>query len=141
MSEYNHNYRKINADKRKQTTDKSYAKRRQQKPEVFRAYDENRRAAKLSAEGSHTAQDIRDQFSRQNGLCFYCDEVLDEHYHVDHVVPLTKSGSNNSDNLVCACERCNKSKSDRTPTRWLKHIRDIDLYRKVSHKITVFNLP
>ena len=74
-----------------------------------------RRAAKHNASGSHTAQDIADQYDRQKGKCFWCGKRVGEEYHVDHVVPLAKGGSNGPENLVIACPSCNISKRDKHP--------------------------
>lgn len=39
----------------------------------------------------------------------------------DHVVPLSRGGSNELDNLVCCCIRCNNSKSDKLISEWKGH--------------------
>lgn len=36
-------------------------------------------------------------------------------YHVDHVHPIAKGGSNGRENIVLACRKCNLSKRDRLP--------------------------
>lgn len=36
----------------------------------------------------------------------------------DHVVPLSRGGTNDESNLVCACLPCNSSKSDRFLEEW-----------------------
>jgi 5-methylcytosine-specific restriction endonuclease McrA len=45
---------------------------------------------------------IRDQY-----VCAYCGEVADQ---VDHVEPRSAGGSNDMDNLVACCRRCNIAK-------------------------------
>ncbi|NJR41179.1 MAG: hypothetical protein HC781_22980 [Leptolyngbyaceae cyanobacterium CSU_1_4] len=37
---------------------------------------------------------------------------------LDHVIPLSKGGSDLPGNLACACLQCNSSKSDRTVQEW-----------------------
>lgn len=45
--------------------------------------------------------------------CAYCgSRPGSEHLHVDHLVPVTKGGSDNKENLCCACETCNRRKSN-----------------------------
>ena len=73
-----------------------------------------RRAMKNSAPGRYTADDVRTQLSRQEGKCFWCGEKLSD-YHVDHVVPLSKGGSNGPENIVVACPACNMAKGSKHP--------------------------
>lgn len=47
----------------------------------------------------------------QRGLCHYCGQKMTEPT-LDHVVPLSKGGSDSFDNTVAACLECNKSKGD-----------------------------
>lgn len=47
------------------------------------------------------------------GLCAYCVKPLPPNFHVDHVVPLSKGGTNERSNLVAACPSCNLRKSDK----------------------------
>lgn len=54
---------------------------------------------------------------RDNHTCRYCGKSGDG-MHVDHVTPLIQGGTNDLDNLVCACAECNTGKSGRTPEQW-----------------------
>lgn len=48
--------------------------------------------------------------------CVYCGTCLDlENATLDHVHPLAKGGAHNPGNLVLACSRCNRLKSDMLP--------------------------
>lgn len=50
---------------------------------------------------------------RDSFTCQYCGRSApDVVLHVDHVVPVSKGGSNDPSNLVTACETCNLGKSD-----------------------------
>lgn len=82
--------------------------------EQVTAYDRNRVALERGAEGTHTAEDVKAQYERQKGRCFWCNKKISD-YHVDHVVPLTKGGSNGPENLVIACPSCNHIKSAKHP--------------------------
>jgi 5-methylcytosine-specific restriction endonuclease McrA len=86
--------------------------------EKTRAIVRRRRAIKRSAEGTHTAEDIRLQYERQKGKCYYCQVKVRKTYHVDHVIPLARGGSDGPENLVIACPNCNQSKNDRLPHEW-----------------------
>lgn len=69
---------------------------------------------KWSADGQHhTGQDVAGLLVEQGGLCAYCHETLGADYHVDHIVPLAKGGSNGPDNICLACPACNLNKKDR----------------------------
>src|SRR5260221_13355399 len=86
-------------------------------PEKYLTYNRNRRARKMAAPGTHTAQDIQAQFKRQKGKCYWCGDKLDK-YEVDHVVPLTRGGSNDPSKLVIACKPCNNSRHNKLPHEW-----------------------
>lgn len=81
-------------------------------PAAMRAIVARRRALVLGAEGSHTAADVRALFEAQDGFCAACRVDLSiAGYHVDHVHPLSKGGSNGPENLQLLCPTCNKKKS------------------------------
>lgn len=82
-----------------------------------------RRAREVSAEGTHTAEDIRQQIRSQTDkqghlYCWWCGNVIEGAYHLDHRIALAKGGSNGADNLVISCPTCNLSKQDKTPGEW-----------------------
>lgn len=54
-------------------------------------------------------------FEKSNGKCAYCDSQLIEsgNWHVDHVVPISRGGADEIENMVAACHRCNTKKSDK----------------------------
>jgi len=74
-----------------------------------------RRARAISADGDHTAADIRAQYERQHGRCYWCGVKVGKKYHVDHVTPLCKGGSNGPENIVVSCTHCNHSKGAKHP--------------------------
>lgn len=54
----------------------------------------------------------RRQFLRQGGTCYYCDIPLKGmRINVEHIMPKARGGSNERNNLVLACNPCNKSKN------------------------------
>jgi len=57
-------------------------------------------------------------FERDKYICQYCGTYVDSP-HCDHVVPRSRGGSHEIENLVTACPRCNISKKDRTPEEWM----------------------
>ncbi len=51
---------------------------------------------------------------RDGGICCYCGTNRGP-MTVDHIIPKNLGGSDSWENLICACERCNNKKGDRTP--------------------------
>ena len=45
---------------------------------------------------------------------------------IDHIVPVSKGGSNDLDNLICACWQCNSTKSNSESIDWINKILKID---------------
>lgn len=89
-------------------------------PEKKRIQWKTRQARKRSAEGNHTPDDIRNIYKLQDGHCGYCGITLHNEYHVDHIEPISRGGSNDSSNLLIACGYCNLSKKDKTIAEWIK---------------------
>lgn len=56
-------------------------------------------------------------FQRDGYRCTYCG-CNKRTLHCDHVLAISKGGSNSLDNLVTACELCNSSKGNRSVTEW-----------------------
>lgn len=52
-------------------------------------------------------------FARDNYTCTYCFKVGGA-LECDHVVPFSKGGSNDIENLTTACMRCNRQKKDKS---------------------------
>ena len=88
------------------------------------AKSRNRRAKIRNADGSHTAEDVKAIFESQRGLCANCTSKLiksgKNRYHVDHIQPLSKGGSNDKYNLQCLCPECNLKKNAKDPSDWAK---------------------
>jgi 5-methylcytosine-specific restriction endonuclease McrA len=57
-------------------------------------------------------------FERDEYRCRYCGIDVGEDGHCDHVIPKSRGGTDDVDNLVTACEQCNCSKGARTPEEW-----------------------
>lgn len=63
--------------------------------------------------GTRAWSKIRARILIRDGYCCqYCGS--ENATTVDHVIPISKGGTDDPDNLVAACTRCNYSKGDRT---------------------------
>lgn len=56
-------------------------------------------------------------FSRDGHGCVYCGSVK-RPFHLDHVIPLSRGGSSDPNNLVTSCAACNIAKGAKTPDEW-----------------------
>lgn len=96
---------------------------RKNNPARYRVMNKKSNAKRKSiirdAPGSHTAEDIRNIYDEQEGRCAYCGITLNGEFHLDHVKPLIHGGSNDPDNLACACADCNLSKGDKLLVEWI----------------------
>jgi 5-methylcytosine-specific restriction endonuclease McrA len=84
----------------------------------FRVYAHKRRVRVATAEGNHTAIDVRRQYVVQGGRCFWCDAVVGNRYHVDHLIPIARGGGNGPENIVISCGTCNHKKGAHLPLEW-----------------------
>lgn len=89
-------------------------------PELNRVWSLNYWARKKAAEGSFTAEDIQNLYVLQWARCYYCTISIEEKYHIDHMTPITRSGSNWVDNLCLACPRCNLTKHTQTAEEFIE---------------------
>lgn len=75
------------------------------------AYAQLRASADYTPPLSNTAL-----FRRDFNICLYCGGTFPEHeLSRDHVTPVVQGGSNDWNNVVSACKRCNHHKGGRTP--------------------------
>ena len=69
---------------------------------------------------AHVGLSRRAVFARDGGRCAYCNGPAET---IDHVMPRSRGGQHDWDNVVAACARCNHSKGDRLITElgWRLH--------------------
>jgi 5-methylcytosine-specific restriction endonuclease McrA len=54
---------------------------------------------------------------KQSFVCAYCNQIAAK-LTMDHVIPLSRGGTNTRANVVGACKRCNSQKKNRTLQEW-----------------------
>lgn len=81
------------------------------------AADHRRRARITNADGNHTAEDTEAILKRQKFKCAECGVSVKkkEDRHVDHIIPLSKGGTNWPRNLQILCCDCNLHKAAKDP--------------------------
>ncbi len=64
---------------------------------------------------------------KSNGKCAHCGQTLKlNEATIDHVIPVSKGGTNDSENLVALCSECNYEKNDDiiNPEAYFKYLRE-----------------
>ena len=117
IAKYQKQYRLKTSEKRKQYQREWY----KNNPEKGRFYRALHRSRKLKNGGMFSQEDISKLLISQQNKCVYCTKELKE-YHIDHIIPISKGGSNWPDNLQILCRFCNQSKHDKLPEEFAKTI-------------------
>lgn len=73
---------------------------------------QKRRAALQNATGSFTAEEFQSLCERYNNICLRCKQT--KPLTVDHVIPISKGGSNTISNIQPLCKSCNSIKGTKT---------------------------
>lgn len=81
-------------------------------PEVVRGKNHRRRALKANAKGVYTSAQWIALCDKYNNRCLCCGRK--KKLTPDHVVPLSKGGSNSIDNIQPLCGPCNSRKHTKT---------------------------
>lgn len=124
-------YRLLNPDKIK----KGQAKHREKNKEKAKIYSvawraknhdiskihrQNRRAKIKLATGSISRGLKNKLFKLQHGKCACCGFGLGGDYHMDHIVPLARGGTNTDDNIQLLTAKCNMQKSAKDPIEFMQ---------------------
>jgi 5-methylcytosine-specific restriction endonuclease McrA len=86
-----------------------------------------RRAREHSAAGTYTARQFHALCESSSWRCSYCPAVLDAvTAQADHVIPLSRGGSNSIENIAVSCRSCNASKNNTPLDVWLSRRKKVD---------------
>lgn len=112
--------RKYRADAHPEERNRKWREYYSKKSDIVKSIMARRRARKASAEGSWVESDILRIFVAQKGKCAspVCRIDIKKSYHIDHIMPLARGGSNWPKNLQLLCPRCNIQKNDKHPIEW-----------------------
>ena len=84
---------------------------RQAFPERYKALAHNRRARELNAGGRFSESEWRMVMQKYGSKCLCCGRSVPEiNLTPDHVIPLSRGGSNSIDNIQPLCFMCNRKK-------------------------------
>lgn len=119
--EYMARWRAENADRLREYQKRHYAQRRDyyaEKGRQWRAQNRDRARAinvrhswrKRGAPGDYSRDQLAARWAYYGGCCWMCGGVANT---TDHVIPLSRGGSNWPANLRPACRPCNSGKKDR----------------------------
>lgn len=75
------------------------------------SYRRSRRAKELNAPGSCTQEQLKARMAYFGNKCIYCGGPFEE---VDHLIPISRGGSNWPSNLAPSCTKCNREKWTKT---------------------------
>jgi endogenous inhibitor of DNA gyrase (YacG/DUF329 family) len=82
-----------------------------------RAKVTRRRAREAGASGTYTWSEVTRVYLDIGSVCAYCHQPTPD-FQPDHVIPLSRGGSNSITNIVPSCNRCNGDKRDLPLSEW-----------------------
>jgi 5-methylcytosine-specific restriction endonuclease McrA len=84
-------------------------------PLMMKAVKHRRRARQAAADGSFTSLDVKEIYKLQKWKCGYCKTSIKDGYHIDHIIPIVRGGTNFRSNIQLLCQRCNNQKCAKDP--------------------------
>ena len=111
-------YSKTYYEKHKETIKQKNLLYKKQNLDKCREWRHNRENKMLG--GAISPGIIDKLYLLQQGKCACCGYKLGQNYHLDHIVPISKGGSNTDDNVQLLRDVCNMSKSAKDPIEYMQ---------------------
>lgn len=91
-----------------------------------------KRKESFHTSGHHSEQQWQEVLRNQGWCCYYCEcEMTQLTWTRDHIVPLSKGGSDDISNIVAACRTCNIRKGTLTASAFKIYLfNSIDIQKK-----------
>ena len=79
-------------------------------------------------------------YNKNKGRCAICGRFVPyDKFTIDHIIPLSKSGTNDLNNLQCTCKTCNLIKQDILPEELMDKLEEIVVYQmKKNYKRSLY---
>jgi 5-methylcytosine-specific restriction endonuclease McrA len=124
-------WRKANPERERQNQAANYRKNRSERlakqaawakahPDKVLVITMAKRARKRGAPGKHTAEEVLRLYERQKRRCAVCQVSIADGYHRDHIVALSRGGSNDILNIQLLCKACNLGKHAKDPVKFMQ---------------------
>lgn len=111
-------WREANGDRALKRVKKWQAKN----PEKVRHFKLKNKSKRRGATGSHTLSQIVTLLEGQQFKCAACKKSIKLHRHLDHIMPISRGGSNDIKNLQWLCPPCNLRKNAKHPIDWAQEM-------------------
>lgn len=120
IKQYQEEYRKTHKDQISANKKQYHEKNKERRSKYMRGYFQNHKREayirwrnyqlrKRGSGGSHTLEEWLDMLEEHRHCCHYCGERF-ERLERDHVIPISKGGTDYISNIVPACRICNAKK-------------------------------
>lgn len=113
----NHKRRQADPEKARAESRQWFAENRDKRA----AYEQNRRAKKRAQAGKISPNLKQSLFIAQRGGCACCRGVFGlAELHMDHIMPLSKGGLHDDENIQLLCQPCNQAKYAKHPVDFMQ---------------------
>lgn len=110
-------YRSANRDLVREQSRQWYAENRDR----IRPSRKAAKAVRRGAPGKITAAEVQEVVTLQKARCAVCGvKIMKGHWHLDHITPIAKGGTNSKTNVQALCPPCNLSKSAKDPIEFMQ---------------------